>query len=182
MRPDLRAIDLFLFDLTDSQTRRALDATDQDTVLTRNPRFVVRVWGEAVLLLTRDRPAPARPADVAFGALRLFGADVEQRPGRVRLTAYWESSGKPEGWTRIAELVGADGRVVDRIEGVPLDPYLSPNRWDRGQIVVEALDLRPPNGLPAGEYRLRLGWRDREGRPVLSGGSELVEVATVRLP
>ena len=88
MRPDLRAVDLFLFDLTDSQTRRALDATDQDTVLTRSPRFVVRVWGEAVLLLTRDRPIPSRPADAAFGALRLFGADLEQRPGRVRLTAY----------------------------------------------------------------------------------------------
>lgn len=181
MRPDLRAIDLFLFDLTDSQTRRALDATDQDTVLTRNPRFVVRVWGEAVLLLTRERPVPARPADATFGALRLFGADVEQRPGRVRLTAYWESSGRPEGWTRIAELVNAGGQVVDRVEGVPLDPYLPPNRWDRGQIVVEALDLRPPSGLATGAYRLRVGWRDRQGRPVLSGGNELVEVGAVTL-
>ena len=182
MRPDLRAVDLFLFDLTDSQTRRALDATDQDTVLTRNPRFVVRVWGDAVLLLTRDRPTPSQPADAAFGALRLFGADVEQRPGRVRLTAFWESSGRPEGWTRIAELVGGDGRVVDRIETVPLDPYLPPNRWDRGQVVVEALDLRPPPGTPPGTYRLRLGWRDRQGRPVMSGGSELAEVGTVTLP
>jgi hypothetical protein len=182
MRPDLRAIDLFLFDLTDSQTRRALDATDQDTVLTRNPRFVVRVWGEAVLLLTRERPVPARPADATFGALRLFGADVEQRPGRVRLTAYWESAGRPEGLTRIAELVSADGQVVDRVEGVPLDPYLPPNRWDRGQIVAEALDVRPPAGLPSGVYRLRLGWRDRQGRPVLSAGNEMVEVGTVTLP
>lgn len=182
MRPDLRAVDLFLFDLTDSQTRRALDATDQDTVLTRNPRFAVWVWGEAVLLLTRDRPTPARPADVTFGALRLFGADVEQRPGRVRLTAYWESTGKPEAWTRIAELVSADGQVVDRIEGVPLNPYLPPNRWDRGQIVAEALDLRPPWDTPAGRYRLRLGWRDRQGRPVLAGGTDMVEVGTVTLP
>jgi len=182
MRPDLRAVDLFMFDLTDSQTRRALDATDQDTVLTRNPRFVVRVWGDAVLLLTRDRPTPSQSADAAFGALRLFGADVEQRPGRVRLTAFWESSGRPEGWTRIAELAGADGRVADRIETVPLDPYLPPNRWDRGQVVVEALDLRPPPGTPPGAYRLRLGWRDRQGRPVMSGGSELVKVGTVTLP
>lgn len=182
MRPDLRDLDLFLLDLTDSQTRRALDATDQDTVLTRNPRFVVRVWGEAVLLLSRDRPAPLRSADATFGAVRLFGADVEQRPGRVRLLAHWESSGKPEVWTRIAELVGADARVVDRVEGVPLDPYLPPNRWDRGQIVVEALDLRPPPGIAPGTYRLRLGWRDRQGRPVPSAGGEMVEVGTVTLP
>ena len=56
------------------------------------------------------------------------------------------------------------------------------SRWDRGQIVVEALDLRPPQGTPPGTYRLRLGWRDRQGRPVLSEGDEMVEVGTVTLP
>jgi hypothetical protein len=182
MRPDLRAIDLFVFDLTDSQTRRALDATDQDTVLTRSPRFVVRVWGATVLLLSRDRPTPSQAADVTFGALRLFGTDLAQRPGRVRLTAYWESTGRPEALTRVAELVGGDGRVVDRIESVPLDPYLPPNRWDRGQVVVEALDLRPPPETPAGVYRVRLGWRDQQGRVVASGGGEMVDVGTVTLP
>jgi hypothetical protein len=182
MRPNLRAVDLFLFDLTDSQTRRALDATDEDTVLTRNPRFVVRVWGETILLLTRDRPVPVRPASATFGGVRLFGADLEQRTGRVRLTAYWESAGKPEAWTRLAELVGPAGQVVDRIEGVPLDPYLPTNRWDRGQMVVEALDLRPPAGSPPGQYRLRLGWLDRQGRPVASDGGDMVEVGTVTLP
>ena len=65
---------------------------------------------------------------------------------------------------------------------MPLDPYLPPNRWDRGQIVVEAMDLRPPPETPAGAYRVRLGWRDQQGRPVLSGGSEMVEVGTVTLP
>jgi hypothetical protein len=172
MRPDLRAVDLFLFDLTDSQTRRALDATDQDTVLTRRPRYVVRVWGEAVLLLTRDRPISSRPTDQTFGdALQLFGTDLEQRQGRVRLTAYWESIGRPGAWTRVAELVGADGRAVARVESVPLDPYLPPNRWERGQIVIEAIDLRPSPDVPPGEYRLRLGWRD-----------QLADVGTVRLP
>ena len=182
MRPNLRAVDLFLFDLTDSQTRRALDATDEDTVLTRNPRFVVRSWNETVLLLMRERPVPSQPASATFGALRLFGTDLEQRPGRVRLTAYWESTGKPEARVRIAELVGANGQVVDRIENAPLDPYLSPNRWDRGQIVVEALDFRPPPETPAGLYRLRLGWRDQQGRAVASERGEMVEVGTVTLP
>jgi hypothetical protein len=182
MRPDLRAIDLFVFDLTDSQTRRALDATDQDTVLTRSPRFVVRVWGETVLLLARDRPTPSQPAELTFGALRLFGTDLAQRPGRVRLTAYWESTGRMEARTRVAELVGGDGRVVDRIESVPLDPYLPPNRWDRGQVVVESIDLRPPPEAPAGVYRVRLGWRDQQGRAVASNGGEMVDVGTVTLP
>lgn len=181
MRPNLRELNLYLFDLTDSQTRRALDATDEDTVLTRSPRFVVQSWNETVLLLTRERPVPSQPASVTFGALRLFGTDLEQRPGRVRLTAYWESTGKPEARARIAELVGANGQVVDRIENVPLDPYLPTNRWDRGQIVVEAIDLRPPPGTLAGVYRLRLGWLDQQGRAVRSEGGEMVEVGAVTL-
>lgn len=183
MRPDLRDIDVFLFDLTDSQTRRALDATDQDTVLTRRPRFVVRVWGETILLLTRERPTPARPTEATFGeVLRLFGAEIEQRTGRVRLTAYWESTGRPGVWSRVAELVSADGTVAAGTESAPLDPFLPPNRWDRGQIVVEAIDLRPSPDVPPGEYRLRVGWRDQQARTVPADRGEMVEVGTVTLP
>ena len=54
--PICSKIDVFVFDLTDSQTVRALDATDQDTVLTRRPRFTVRVWGES------DPAADPRPS------------------------------------------------------------------------------------------------------------------------
>ncbi|MGE3912275.1 MAG: DUF2079 domain-containing protein, partial [Chloroflexota bacterium] len=183
MRPDLRRIDLFLFDLTDSQTRKALDATDQDTVLTRSPRFVVRVWSEIILLLTRDRPTPSHASDVTFGGmLRLFGHDLDQRPGRVRLTAYWESVARPGAWTRRAELIGPGGQVIAEHETAPLDPYLPPRRWDKGQIVVEAIVLRPPADAPAGTYRVRLGWRDQQGQPVATDTGDMVEVATVTLP
>lgn len=184
MRPDLRGIDTYLFDLTDTQTRRALDATDQDTVLTRSPRFAVRVWGETILLLTRERPAPSQPTDRLFGgAIRLFGSDLETRPGRVRLTAYRESVTRPPAaWTRRAELVASDGRVISEVEGAPLDPYLPPRRWDRGQLVAEAIDLRPPASSPAGSYRIRLGWKDQQGRPIPVDGADLTEVSTVHLP
>jgi hypothetical protein len=183
MRPDLDKIDVFLFDLTDSQTARALDATDQDTVLTRRPRFNVWVWGESVLLLSKDQPAPPHPLDLTFGsALRLAGYDVEQRPGRVRLTAYWETVGKPGVWTRRAELLGPDGAVVASVESIPLDPFSPPARWDRGQSVVEALDLRPPPGLPSGQFRLRLSWRDQSGAPVPTERGDTAEVTTVTLP
>lgn len=183
MRPDLRGIDLYLFDLTDSQTRKALDATDQDTVLTRRPRFNIRAWGDSILLLMKDRPVPAHPTDATFGGtLRLYGTDLEQRTGRVRVTAYWESVGKPGAWTRVAELVSADGTVVAGTESAPLDPFLPPSKWDRGQIVAEAIDLRPSPNLPPGEYRLRLGWRDQREQPVTSDRGDMVEVGTVRLP
>jgi hypothetical protein len=31
-------------------------------------------------------------------------------------------------------------------------------------------------------YRVRLGWRDQQGRVVASGGGEMVDVGTVTLP
>jgi hypothetical protein len=183
MRPDLRRIDLFLFDLTDTQTRRALDATDQDTVLTRSPRFAVRAWGEAILLLTRDRPIPSQDVAITFGeVLRLYGYDLEARPGRVRLTAYWESLARPAAWTRRAELLAPDGSVAAEITSVPLDPYLPPRRWDRGQIVAEAIDLRPPPGRSEREYRVRLTWLDQNGRPVRATGDDWAEIPSVVLP
>lgn len=183
MRPDLRALDVFLFDVTDSQTRRALDATDQDTVLTRKPRFTVRVWGETIMLLTRDRPTPNTAANATFGGLlQLFGTDLEVRPGRVRLVAYWESLGKLGVWTRTAELVAADGRIVAQVQGVLLNPYLAPDRWDRGQLVVEAIDLRPPPETPSGTYSVRLQWHDEQGAAVPPVTGEAVEVGTVTLP
>lgn len=182
-RPDLSKIDVFVFDLTDSQTVRALDATEQDTVLTRRPRFTSWVWGEDVLLLKRERPIPPRPAEATFGgALRLTGYDLAQRPGRVRLMAYWETVARVGAWTRLAELVGPDGRVVASVEGAPLDPYSPPAKWDRGQTIVEALDLRPPQGLPAGQYQVRLSWRDQAGAPVPTEQGAAAEVATVTLP
>ena len=51
----------------------------------------------------------------------------------------------------------AGATVVAATESAPLDPFLPPNRWERGQVVVEAIDLRPAPDVRAGEYRLRLG-------------------------
>jgi hypothetical protein len=100
----------------------------------------------------------------------------------VRLTAYWESTGKLGSWTRVAEIVGPDGAVVAGTESAPLDPFLPPTRWDRGQIVVEAIDLRPSPDVQPGQYRLRLGWRDQQERLVAGDRGEMVEVGTVTLP
>ncbi|MDP8921589.1 MAG: DUF2079 domain-containing protein, partial [Chloroflexota bacterium] len=189
LRPDLAKVDAFVFDLTDSQTRRALDPTDQDTVLTKRPPLHVRSWGDDVILATRDRPTPATPAAAAFGGvLRLQGYDLERSSERVRLTAYWEPVGKVGSLTRVAELVAPDGQVVARIEGAPLPAALPPSKWERGQVVAETVDLPLPAGLAAGPYRLTVGWLDQQGRPVpvetVPGAppADRYEVATVSLP
>ncbi len=171
MRPNLDRIEAFVLDVTDSPTRRALDATDQDTVMTGRPRHHVRQTGREVFLLTRDRPVPRRSSEAVVGdMLRLNGYDVESRAGAMRVSAHWEPLGRLGSWTRVAELIGPDGRVVARDERAPLDPYLPPRRWDRGQVVVEWIELPLPAGGP---YRIAIGWVDEAGRPLrLGDGSE----------
>lgn len=189
MRPDLGKIDAFVFDLTDSQTRRALDPTDQDTVLTKRPRLHVRSWGDDVILATRERPMPATPSTAVFGGvLRLDGHDLERSPTRPRLVASWEPTRKIGSWTRVAELVGPDGSVVARVEGAPLSDVLPPSKWERGQVVSETADFPLPTGLAPGTYRLTIGWLDQQGRPVpvepIPGAPpiERYELATISLP
>jgi uncharacterized membrane protein len=179
MRPDLRRIETFVLDLTDSQTRRALDATDEDTVLTREPRFNVQLFGPEVLLLTRERRSPAQPMEAVFGeTMKLVGYDVERRGDALRLAPYWESMVRlRSSWTRVAELIAPDGRSVARDEAIPLDPYLPPPRWDRRQVVIDSVDLRLPPTLPAGRYLVTIAWREVSGRPVpLADGAERVEI------
>ena len=189
MRPDLPEIDAFVFDLTDSQTRRALDPTDQDTVLTKRPSMHVRSWGDDVILATRARPTPTTPTTAVFGgALRLDGFDLERSQTRVRLIAYWEPTAKVAARTRVAELTAPDGRVVARAAGTPLSEALPPSKWERGQVVAETADLYLPPDLPAGSYRLTVGWLDQQGRPVpaepVPGAppSDHFEVATIAVP
>jgi uncharacterized membrane protein len=177
MRPDLRKIEVFLLDLTESQTRRALDATEEDTVLTRRPRMHTRIFGE-VLLLTRERPVPGRPTEALFGGvLKLNGYDLERLANGFRLAPYWEPTARLGAWTRVAELLSGDGRPIARAEASPLDPYLPPSRWERGQVVVESIDLPLPPSPPPGPYRLTLAWLDPDGRPVpLADGAERLDL------
>lgn len=178
MRPELARIEVFLLDLTDSPTRRALDATDQDTVLTRRPRMHTQAFGDDVLLLTRARPTPTRSAEAVFGdSLRLVGFDLERPAIGLRVSPYWEPVGRVGSWTRVAELVGPDGHSIDRTETSPLAPYLPPARWDRGQVVAESVDLALPPTFAAGPYQVMLAWRDADGRPILlADGTEQVQI------
>ncbi|MCC6178133.1 MAG: DUF2079 domain-containing protein [Chloroflexi bacterium] len=178
MRPNLDKIEAFVFDLTDSQTRRALDATDRDTVLTGEPRYHVRVWGDDVLLLTRERPSPSIPIALLYGStLRLNGYDLERAPGRLRLTVYWEVTARTSARTRIADLLDPDGQIVTRAEAAPLDPYLPPARWNKGQTIAEAIDLPLPPDAPTGPYTIRLTWLDKAGQPLpFEGGDGTVSI------
>jgi uncharacterized membrane protein len=164
MRPDLSRIEVFLLDLTDSPTRRALDPTDSDTVLTRRPRLHVRAFGDNVILATRERPSAPIPLAIDYGGtVRLVGTEVERWSGHSRIWLYWEATGRVTAQHRVLR-----GPGFERVD-VPLEPELPPNRWDRGQIVAESVDV---DVELAPDTRIEVGWLAADG----------ASLATVTLP
>lgn len=169
LRPSSWRKDVYLLDLTDSPTQRALDAGEADSVLEKKPRYHVHRFGAAVLLLTRDRPEPAEQRQASFGGVvRLLGLSwPEGRPSNLRAATpltvqlFWDSPRPPgdhDEAQRSLQLVDQRGVAVARLEGEPLDHYLPLRDWERGQVVAEQARLWLPPTLPAGVYRLVVGW------------------------
>ena len=76
LRPDGQRQEYYILDLTDSPTRRAIEPSESDSVLEKEPRYHVRRFGEAVLLLSRARPEPSIARGESFGGqVRLVGVD-----------------------------------------------------------------------------------------------------------
>ncbi|MFN8523808.1 MAG: DUF2079 domain-containing protein [Chloroflexota bacterium] len=140
MRPDLARIDTFLLDLTDTPTRRALDATDQDTVATRRPRMHVWSLSQDVVLLTRARPT-TDPTPIATYGDALSWAAVRSTPhgAEQELLLYWEVLARPGPWLRTLQVTDAAGNVVLERRDAPLDEILPVTRWERGQVIVERI-------------------------------------------
>ncbi|MFN0074205.1 MAG: DUF2079 domain-containing protein, partial [Chloroflexota bacterium] len=179
LRPDAARQDAYIFDLTDSPTRRALEDLNGDTVLTRRPRLHLRQFGDSVLLLTRDQPAPTALTSVTFpGVVSLGGFDLEQTPGEVRLRAYWEPLGRSQREVvRLVRLTDDAGLALAERQDIPLQALLPPTRWERGQTVAEQVSLPLPAGY-RGTFRILVGWRETiDGVPLRSdGGADLVEI------
>ncbi|MEO8084389.1 MAG: hypothetical protein ABI780_11245, partial [Ardenticatenales bacterium] len=77
-----------------------------------------------------------------------------------------------------------DGRTVAQHDGVPLAGSLPTSRWRAGDTVIDRFVLRIPDGVPAGRYRLRVGWYDAVTgeRMALRGGADgAADVAAVEV-
>ena len=174
--------DVYLLDLSDSFTRRALEPSESDSVLEKRPRYHVRRFGLNVLLLTRERPQPtnARP-EVFGGAIQLLGFDppASDSGGAWSIWLYWEALRRPEAEPiRLVRLLGAGGETLAEVSGRPLDDYLPVRQWDRSQIVAERLTLTPPQSALPGDLRLVVSWQDPDSRSLaLDDGRTALELA-----
>jgi uncharacterized membrane protein len=170
LRPDLQRQDFYILDLTDSQTRRAIEPSESDSLLEKRPRLHVQRLSSEVLLLTRARPTPPEARSDDFGgAIRLSGLAWE-RGLEPALTLYWEALRRPEVEPlRRLRLLDARGRQLAEQLGSPLDDLLPVRDWDRGQMVAERV------ALPAGASAVEVAWLERGGRalPLADGRPEL---------
>lgn len=173
LRPDPARQEAFVFDLTDSQTRRVLEDLNGDTVLTRRPRPHVRQFGESVLLLTREPFSPTIPLEVTFpGIATLRGFDLEQIAGELRLRVHWEPLGRAQREVvRILRVEDPQGQLIAESIDVPLRTVLPPTRWERGQLVAEHARASVPEGF-SGRFRILIGWRE----PATPEATALVEI------
>jgi hypothetical protein len=162
-----------------------------------------------LLSKTRPEPSVAR-GETFGGLTRLVGLDwlaassalapgatrveAEPRPSpavapgtrasegkSIGLRLYWEAIPRsPSDATRVLRLTGPGRAVVSEVVGQPVSEYLPLRDWERGQVIAEELWLAADASRGPGTYRVVVGWRGRDGRPLAVDGSGMAELELAR--
>ncbi len=105
---------------------------------------------------------PTWPTDVNFGnAITLTGYDVSGAISgeMMQLTLYWEVNGRPA--ANFTPFIHLEDRWDYRWSQV--EPFVYPvAQWERGEQIVQHVDLPVPPGTPLGDYRVRIGFFDAD--------------------
>jgi len=108
-------------------------------------------------------PAMKTPLEATFGdVLKLWGYDYA--PGG-RLTLAWSALAAPgRDYKFFVHLFNpADDSIVAQADGMPHNYTYPTSHWAKGEVVTDTVTLDLTN-VPAGDYRLALGWYDDSGR------------------
>jgi hypothetical protein len=96
-----------------------------------------------------------------FGsAVRLLGYDLDYQPGEESATIRfgWQAVQPPaESYSVFVHMVGQDGAIVSQHDGIPQGDYPL-YRWVAGEVVLDEVTIPLPHDLPAGDYRVRVGF------------------------
>jgi 4-amino-4-deoxy-L-arabinose transferase-like glycosyltransferase len=153
------------------------------------------IWlGSAYQLYTAHFPifatlplnAEARTVLWPTDRLHLAGVDpIVIAPGRdrARVNLYWRLDQPVQrNFNFTARLVDRSGAEWGLFNGSAFDNWSAKN-WPVGQFIQQSLEMELPNGLPPGDYALRLSAADRQTNETIpvSDGSTEVEVAAVKV-
>jgi hypothetical protein len=125
-----------------------------------------RVSVGAVTVTGRARDFTAPPVQTAVGAsfdgqLKLVGYDAAQTDSELNLNLVWQALTEPRGdYKYFVHLFNpADEFVAAQADAVPRGFTYPTTLWVKDEVVVETVTLAL-GGLPAGSYRLAVGWYD----------------------
>ena len=116
-----------------------------------------------------ERPLIEQPLDATFDAnLRLVGVNglpaASLAPGAsLTFTFVWQPLRTPDGpLVRSVQLLDAGGALVAQQDTIPCDEQCPSTSWLRDEYLVDDATLALPADLPAGAYRLIVGWYSPE--------------------
>ncbi len=127
--------------------------------------------------------AIGHPATADFdGQIELLGYDTARRPGKLSVTLHWRALQPPaKDYAVFVHLLDAEDRIVAQHDGQPQNGAYPTSVWDTGEVVTDEHVLDLPADLPAGRYRLWVGWYLPGGgdRLPVVGGGDSVELDVV---
>jgi hypothetical protein len=117
-----------------------------------------RLWEPPALPSVADIQYLSGP-DVLFA--RLIGYDLERAGDKLRLTLVWRAEEESETNYRVyVHLLAPDGSIAAQSDAVPAGWTRPTAGWAPGEFIVDPHTLTLPEGLPAGEYALAVGFYD----------------------
>ena len=123
--------------------------------------------------------AISHPAAANFDSqIDLLGYDTARQPGKLAVTLHWRALQPPaQDYAVFVHLLDAEGRIVAQHDGQPQGGAYPTSVWDTGEVIVDEHVLDLPADLPAGDYRLRMGWYlpGSGDRLPVEGGGDSVE-------
>jgi len=166
-----------------------------DQAVTRmraDPAWALVAEGDGFLLFKRRAFEPPNPVSYTLGdSIRLVGYRLEQRPGSLHLTLYWQAAARPDRAYTVFNHVTdpADpARLVGQQDNQPVHDALPTTAWEPGRLVADEYDIRLRDNAAPGDYTLRVGMyvapggsrlpaTDAAGRPL----GDSISLTTVRI-
>jgi len=124
------------------------------------------VIAQGMVVASTDPVPPAVPRSATFGPIGLDGYGADCLPERWRVRLHWRAVEKPgRRLSRTVRLVDGSGAELQRIEGDPIGEAYAPDRWPKGQAIIEDLYFAAPAGASR-LFRLLATWYEADGRPL----------------
>jgi hypothetical protein len=116
-------------------------------------------------------PTLPHPLDAIFdGQIRLLGYDLKREDGQLKIDLAWRALRDITSNFKVFAHVydPATETIAAQWDAMPRRSAYPTSRWIANEVVTETLTI-PLTSVPAGEYRIAIGWYEPAGRLPISG-------------